>query len=148
MERRRLGSTGLSVPVVGMGTWRTFDVRGSQAEEHARAIVDAALAAGAGFFDSSPMYGEAERVLAGALQPRRESAVVATKVWARSLPEGQRQIDRALTFFGGHVELYQISTSSIGRDTCLSWRLCYTRGKSAPLGPPTTIRALSTVWRP
>jgi aryl-alcohol dehydrogenase-like predicted oxidoreductase len=108
MERRSLGNTGLSVPVVGMGTWRTFNVHGSQAEEHARAIVDAALAAGANFFDSSPMYGEAERVLAGAVRQRRQSAVVATKVWARSLPEGGQQIDRALTFFGGHVELYQI----------------------------------------
>jgi aryl-alcohol dehydrogenase-like predicted oxidoreductase len=63
MEKRPLGTSGLSVPVIGMGTWRTFDVSGKQAEENARAIVDRALAAGATFFDSSPMYGEAEQVL-------------------------------------------------------------------------------------
>ncbi len=63
MEQRLLGTSGLRVPVIGMGTWRTFDVSGQQGEENARAIVDRALAAGANFFDSSPMYGEAERVL-------------------------------------------------------------------------------------
>ena len=61
MEKRSLGISGLEVPVVGMGTWRTFDVRGQQAEARARAVVECALEAGAHFFDSSPMYGEAER---------------------------------------------------------------------------------------
>jgi aryl-alcohol dehydrogenase-like predicted oxidoreductase len=97
MEKRNLANSGLEVPVVGMGTWRTFDVRGPAAEANARAVVDHALAAGANFFDSSPMYGEAERVLGEALQGRREAAIVATKVWARSPADGHGQIQRALT---------------------------------------------------
>ncbi|HLH60502.1 MAG TPA: aldo/keto reductase [Ktedonobacteraceae bacterium] len=76
MEHRTLGKTGLRVPVVGMGTWRTFDVRGAVAESNARKIVDTALAAGANFFDSSPMYGEGERVLGSALQGRRDQAIL------------------------------------------------------------------------
>ena len=60
MEQRPLGDGGPSLPVVGMGTWRTFDVRGS---DNPRRVVDAALAAGARLFDSSPMYGAAEDVL-------------------------------------------------------------------------------------
>jgi len=63
MEHRVLGKSGLNVPVIGMGTWQTFDVQGTAAEQNARAVVDRALQAGASFFDSSPMYGEAERVL-------------------------------------------------------------------------------------
>ncbi len=43
MEQRALGATGLSVPVIGMGTWRTFDVRGDAAEAGARRVVDVAL---------------------------------------------------------------------------------------------------------
>lgn len=108
MERRILGRAGLSVPAVGMGTWRTFDVRGVAAEGNARAVVDEALASGANFFDSSPMYGEAERVLGGALRVRRDTAVVATKVWARSRAEGRAQAARALDYFGGRVDLYQV----------------------------------------
>lgn len=108
MEQRTFGASGLTVPVVGMGTWRTFDVRGAAAEANARAVVDAALAAGATLFDSSPMYGEAERVLGAALASRRDEALVATKVWARSAAEGEAQIRRAMGFFGGRVELYQI----------------------------------------
>ena len=108
METRALGGSGLKVPVVGMGTWQTLDVRGAAAEANARATVDAALAAGASFFDSSPMYGEAERVLGEALRGRREQALVATKVWSRSVEEGRRQMERALGWYGGRVDLYQI----------------------------------------
>lgn len=108
MEYRKLGQTGLQVPTVGMGTWQTFDVRGAEVERSRRAVVDAALSAGANFFDSSPMYGEAERVLGAALQGRREEALVATKVWAASVSEGRAQVERALGYFGGVVDLYQV----------------------------------------
>jgi aryl-alcohol dehydrogenase-like predicted oxidoreductase len=71
MERRTLGPNGFEVPVVGMGTSRTFDVRGRAAEATSRRIVEEALDVGANLFDSSPMYGEAERVLGLALDGRR-----------------------------------------------------------------------------
>jgi aryl-alcohol dehydrogenase-like predicted oxidoreductase len=108
LATRALGHTGLTVPVVGMGTWRTFDVRGTREEERARQVVDCALDIGATFFDSSPMYGEAERVLGAALEGRRDRAIVATKVWTPSASEGQKQAGRALRFFGGRIDLYQI----------------------------------------
>ena len=108
MEQRRFGRTGIRVPAVGMGTWRTFDVRGSAAEAVRHQIVGEALAAGATFFDSSPMYGEAERVLGAALDGRREQALLATKVWAGGLREGREQIQSALKWFGGRVDFYQI----------------------------------------
>src|SRR5258708_6465451 len=103
MEQRTLGKTGLQVPVVGMGTWRTFDVHGDAAEKNARSVVDVALATGANFFDSSPMYGEAERVLGNALQGRRNQVMVATKVWASTSREGQQQVDYALNAFGNLI---------------------------------------------
>jgi aryl-alcohol dehydrogenase-like predicted oxidoreductase len=107
MERRALGSTGLEVPVVGLGTWRTFDV-GPAGEGGARAVVDAALESGARLIDSSPMYGRAERVLGVALAGRREQALVATKVWTPDPAEGAAQVDAALGFYGGVVDLYQV----------------------------------------
>jgi aryl-alcohol dehydrogenase-like predicted oxidoreductase len=108
METRQLGRTRLRVPAVGVGTWRTFDVSGGADEAERHRIVDAALGSGARLFDSSPMYGEAERVLAAALEGRRDAAIVATKVWHPGLPQGRRQIERALAWFGGRVDVYQI----------------------------------------
>jgi len=105
METRRLGKTGLEVSVVGMGTWQTFDVRDP---DRVQPVTDAVLAHGVAFFDSSPMYGAAEQVLARTLGARRTRVVVATKVWAGSAREGREQIRRALEWYGGAVELYQI----------------------------------------
>ncbi len=108
MEQRTLGKTGLQVPVIGMGTWRTFDVRGDAAKRNTQNIVDTALASGANFLDSSPMYGAAEQVLGEALQGRRGKALVATKIWTPTRGEAQVQVKRALSFFNNVIDLYQI----------------------------------------
>ncbi len=108
MEHRTLGNSGLQVPVVGMGTWKTFDVQGSAAINNARSVVDAALQAGANFFDSSPMYGQAEYVLGETLRGRRDQALIATKIWTPSARDGQAQARRALQYFGGRIDLYQV----------------------------------------
>ena len=108
MERRTLGPDGFEVPVVGMGTSRTLDVRGRAAEATSRRIVEEALDAGANLFDSSPMYGEAERVLGLALDGRRDEAIVATKVWTADDDQAERQIEASLRHAHGRVELYQI----------------------------------------
>src|SRR3954467_8219886 len=108
MEHRPLGEGGPRLPVVGMGTWRTLDVRGDEAVAGARRVVDAALASGANVFDSSPMYGAAEEVLGATLDDRRDDAFVATKLWSQSPAEGRHQADRALRFFGGRIDLLQV----------------------------------------
>jgi aryl-alcohol dehydrogenase-like predicted oxidoreductase len=107
MEQRAFGKTGLRVPVVGMGTWQTFDVRGALADQR-RVVTDAAFETGATFFDSSPMYGEAERVLGRTLDGRRDRAIVATKVWTADDREAADQVTRGLEYFGGHVDVYQV----------------------------------------
>jgi aryl-alcohol dehydrogenase-like predicted oxidoreductase len=102
VERRQLGSTGIAVPAIGMGTWRTFDTT-----EDRTWLVDEALQAGVDLFDSSPMYGKAEDALARALSGRRERAIVATKIWTDSPEEGRRQAEKALDLFGT-VDIYQV----------------------------------------
>ena len=108
MQTRNLGRRGMEVSVVGLGTWQVLDGRG-RAEEARHEVVRVALDSGITLFDSSPMYGEAERVLGDALRKYgRERATVATKVWSPDDREAQHQIENALDFFGGHVELYQV----------------------------------------
>lgn len=108
MERRSLGATGLEVPAVGMGTWRTFDVRGERDIARCRAVLDEAYAAGATLFDTSPMYGEAERVLSETMGGRREDALVADKLWTTDDDDAERQAERALRWYGGRVDVYQV----------------------------------------
>lgn len=105
MEERRLG------PVVGLGTWSTFDGDA----ELARAVVGSAFDAGTRLFDTSPMYGGAEEALGTALASRRDEALVATKIWARSMDDGRAQLARQLDWYGGHVEVQQVHN-------LLSWR--------------------------
>ena len=108
MEERELGTSGLRVPVVGLGTWRTFDVHGPANEARAAEVVDAAFGSGTRLVDSSPMYGAAEGVLGRTLAERRDDATVATKVWTADDDEAERQVAFALRAFGGRVDLYQV----------------------------------------
>ena len=105
MERRRLG------PVVGLGTYRTFDGDARLA----RKVVASALDAGSQLIDSSPMYGAAERTLAEALDGHRDDAVVATKIWARSADEGRAQLDAQLRWYG-RVEIEQVHNLVLWRE--------------------------------
>jgi len=107
MERRRLGKNGPDLPVVGLGSWLTFDV-GEEGQELVDAVVATAFDEGVRLVDSSPMYGDAERALARALSRRREEAFVATKVWTPSVDDGRAQFDAQLEFFGGRVDLEQV----------------------------------------
>lgn len=106
MEQRTI-APGVEVPVVGMGTWQTFDVTGAD-EQRCADIAAEALSAGVRVLDSSPMYGQAERVLGEALGDRRPEAFVATKIWTSSAEEGSRQAEAALRFYRGGVDLYQV----------------------------------------
>jgi aryl-alcohol dehydrogenase-like predicted oxidoreductase len=134
VEHRPLGQSGLAVPVVGMGTWQTFDVRGEAAEHHVRAVVDAAIAGGTNLFDSSPMYGEAERVLGGALAGRRDEVLVATKVWTDDDAEADAQIDRALGWLGGRIDLYQVHNLVAWRARLATLERLRGEGKVAAIG--------------
>jgi aryl-alcohol dehydrogenase-like predicted oxidoreductase len=119
MQERPFGRTGITVPAVGLGTWQVFDV-GPEGAGGAREVVDAALAAGARLFDSSPMYGRAEAVLGEALAGRRDQAFVATKIWTPSPEEAERQLAAQLRFFGGWVDLEQIH-NLVGWEERLPW---------------------------
>jgi aryl-alcohol dehydrogenase-like predicted oxidoreductase len=119
VETRAFGSTGLHVPVIGLGTWSTFDVE-PEREAVARAVVDAVFAGGTRFVDSSPMYGRAEAVLGRAIADKRGEAIVATKIWTPSVEEGRRQFEAQLGFFGGHIDVLQVHNLVAWRDH-LAW---------------------------
>ncbi len=107
MERRELGKTGLSVPAVGLGTYKVFNTTTDAGDVRCEAVIDAALGDGNALIDTSPMYGEAERVVARGITDRRDDVIVATKVWGRTRAVGEQQIHRGLEWFD-HVDIYQV----------------------------------------
>lgn len=110
IEERRLG------PVVGLGTWNTFDADAALACE----VVGAAVEVGVRLVDTSPMYRGAEGALGAALEGGRDGVTVATKIWASSIGEGREQFRRQLDWFGGHVEVQQVHNLVSWRDH-LDW---------------------------
>lgn len=97
--RRAVPKTGETLPVIGMGTWLTFDVGDNVAERaRRRAVLEQFFAAGGGVIDSSPMYGRAERLL-GDLLPQVDHAgklFAATKVWTAFARIGPAQMTESL----------------------------------------------------
>jgi aryl-alcohol dehydrogenase-like predicted oxidoreductase len=114
METRALGRSGAELPVVGLGTWNTFDLD-DERQDVADRVVEAAFEESTRLVDSSPMYGRAERVLGRALGERRDEAFVATKIWTRSVDTGREQLDAQLRFYDGPIDLEQVHN-------LVSWR--------------------------
>lgn len=99
MLTRQIPSTGEAIPVIGLGTWQTFDVGTSVAE---RAPLEEVLGAfaqmGGKLIDSSPMYGNSEEVV-GDLSAKldlRKKLFVATKVWTRGKDAGVSQMNDSM----------------------------------------------------
>ena len=157
MERRRLGSRGPELPVVGLGTWATFDV-GPEEQPMADAVVDAMLAEGAAVADSSPMYGRSEGVLGRALGTRREQAFVATKIWTPSARGGPRPARGAARLLRRTVDLEQVH-NLVAWEEHLGWLepernagrvglLGATTGRAAQFDELTRMRCGAGGWRP
>ncbi|HEY2706057.1 MAG TPA: aldo/keto reductase [Candidatus Dormibacteraeota bacterium] len=76
MTPRRLGTSGLAVSVVGLGT-NNFGMKLDL--EQSRAVVHAALDHGINLFDTSDSYGDSEQRLGEILQGSRDDVLIATK---------------------------------------------------------------------
>jgi diketogulonate reductase-like aldo/keto reductase len=99
---RSIHSSGETLPVVGLGTWLTFDVGAadSPARRARGEILRAFLASGGRLVDSSPMYGSSEAVI-GAERPADASQGLfsATKVWTVGGLAGRRQMEHSLALW-------------------------------------------------
>ena len=103
MLTRRIPRSGEEIPVVGMGTWQTFDPPSptTAAIDRLTEVLRVFIAGGGRVIDSSPMYGRSEE-RAGELLRRlhaTESAFVATKVWTTGAAAGRRQLDASCRLF-------------------------------------------------
>jgi diketogulonate reductase-like aldo/keto reductase len=100
---RRIPSTGEIIPIVGLGTWITFNVGDDPGLKDACADVMASFfEAGGRMIDSSPMYGSSQPVVGHGLQKlgRPSALFSAEKVWTSLGADGPSQIERSRLFWG------------------------------------------------
>src|ERR1051325_10667002 len=95
---KAIPKTGERLPVIGLGTWQTFDVGGGEsARAPLREVLREFVRAGGAVIDSSPMYGKSESVtgeLAAELEVQKK-VFFATKVWTSGRDAGMRQMEES-----------------------------------------------------
>ncbi len=113
LNRRAIPASGQKIPVIGLGTARTFNVDVGDADAMAplEGVMRAFYDGGGRLIDSSPMYGTAETVV-GRLAERLDIAdelFMATKVWTRGRDDGIEQMAASRERMGGgRLDLIQV----------------------------------------
>jgi diketogulonate reductase-like aldo/keto reductase len=112
--RRKVRSSGVEVPAIGIGSWQTFDVDGAGIPA-VQPVLARFLALGGRVVDSSPMYGKAEAAIGTMLKGIRAadaaapSPFLATKVWTQGAARGEAEMTRSMTRLGvASLDLMQI----------------------------------------
>lgn len=96
--KRAIPSTGQQLPVVGLGTWQTFDVGNSGEErEPLKEVLKILVSKGGSVVDSSPMYGRSEEVVGDLSRELKlnDRLFIATKVWTTGRENGIRQMNES-----------------------------------------------------
>ncbi|NNE05669.1 MAG: aldo/keto reductase [Xanthomonadales bacterium] len=103
LRRRAIPGSGARIPVIGLGSWLTFDA-GSvpHRRDNVRAVMQAFFDRGGGMIDSSPMYSSAQEVIGAGLSKidNNQGLISATKVWIPGRGTGIWQMESALKLWG------------------------------------------------
>ncbi|QPL48174.1 aldo/keto reductase [Halomonas sp. A40-4] len=142
MRYKTFAGTDKQLPVIGMGTWRTFNVGNDPELLDARTeVVKAFFEHGGGLIDSSPMYGSAPDVMGYALQQlgTPESLFSAEKVWSPAGGSAREQVaelkDRWTV---DHFDLVQVHNLTDWRDHLAALQEMKTEGVIRHVGITTS----------
>ena len=112
LSTRPIPASGETIPVIGLGTWRVFDVGGSPSERAPlKDVLKSLVELGGRVVDSSPMYGAAESVVGDLASELAitEKLFLATKVWTSGREAGVAQMEQSLKRMRApRVDLIQI----------------------------------------
>ncbi|HJV71359.1 MAG TPA: aldo/keto reductase [Ideonella sp.] len=103
MPTRTIASTRQAIPIVGLGSWITFNVGRDEAlRAECTRVVQAFLDGGGRVIDSSPMYGSAQEVIGHALRALDATGPVfaADKVWTSDGAQGAAQAEASRRLWG------------------------------------------------
>lgn len=129
IKRRPIPATGERIPVLGMGTWITFNVgRSKRLRDQRCEVLRTFFELGGGMIDSSPMYGSSEEVVGDCLgrlasQPDLFSA---TKVWTHGRSQGIRQMEESQRLWGGGrfdlMQIHNLRDWESHLETLIEWK--------------------------
>ena len=127
--RKPIPSSGEQLPVIGMGTSRTFDV-GDDAQARAALlpVLRAFFDQGGALIDSSPMYGSSEQVTGDLLRQidNKDALFAATKVWTYGQQDGIEQMQRSMQRMGVEVfdlmQIHNLRDWQVHLETLQDWK--------------------------
>jgi diketogulonate reductase-like aldo/keto reductase len=126
---RKIPSSGEKLPVIGLGTWQTFDVEPASAERKAlEEVVQAFANLGGKVVDTSPMYGRSEAMLGEIVASLdvRDRLFLATKVWTSGRLAGIRQMEESMRRLqAARIDLMQVHNlvdASMQLETLQEWK--------------------------
>ncbi len=139
---RPIPSSGERLPVIGMGSWITFDVGDNVARRDARAkVLKRFFSLGGVLVDSSPMYGSSEAVIGYGLNrlAGRKQLFSATKIWTPLTWYGAKQFNNSRRLWGeDRFDLLQIHNLLNWEEHLASLRRWQSEGQVRYLGITTS----------
>ena len=126
---RAIPGTDERIPVVGMGSWITFNVGASQKLRDKRSkVLQTFFDMGGGLVDSSPMYGSSEEVIGYCLDriANRQKLFSATKVWTVSKSRGTHQMKASAQLWGLEkfdlMQIHNLLDWEVHLETLKAWK--------------------------
>ena len=127
--KRVIPASGELLPVIGLGTWISFDIGDDiDARPQRLKVLQAFFEHGGGLIDSSPMYGSAEYVLGGLLKniPRTPTLFAASKVWTWGKQRGIEQMEASRKLWGvprfDLIQVHNLLDWEVHLETLKAWK--------------------------
>lgn len=127
--RRAVPATGEMLPVIGMGSWITFNVGDDPVQRAGRVkVLKTFFDLGGGMIDSSPMYGSAEEVIGHCLAriDNHDTLFSATKVWTPFQALGRKQMAESEELWGTRrfdlMQVHNLVDWDAHLETLVEWK--------------------------
>lgn len=129
MLSRAIPSSGENLPVIGLGTYKVFDVASTPEEiATSKAIVDLLAGEGGSLIDTSPMYDRSEKVIGDVINAGtdRDVLFLATKVWTDGKDAGIEQMQRSADLMQTSVidlmQVHNLRDTDVHMGTIRDWQ--------------------------
>ncbi len=139
---KAIPGTGERLPIIGMGSWLTFDVGANEMLRAERLeVLRAFFEAGGAVLDSSPMYGSSEAVIGYCLARLADTRALfsATKVWTLFQARGVRQMEASRRLWGAErfdlMQIHNMLDWEAHLETLVDWKA---RGRVRYIGITTS----------